>query len=754
MSSQRYPTLRYVTLVRIVPAALFLLIGVCFVVVRKVNFEISNQIQEQVNNRAGGIELAVRTQLLHALDACRAIANNDIVINSIVDLEHRKSTLQPFIQSLDFPGTPVHNIAMLAYDGVPIAQKYSEQEQLLSVKEWLLDDQANSAFVQLSDSELIVAQPVYYGSAVEGALVVVYDSKRFFEKCVVGGSEFAVQLRFRDELLASSKNPALLKDGILQKPKDWLESDLVVSELPGLKGAVWQSNRHAVEAATAVRNALIFAVVGISGVVLLGLLLAVGFTTRQLKSLLEAIEEVRSKGDLSRRVSTERVAEFQQLQEQFNGMLSQLERTTVSRETYRVPALVANSTDNLVVVTDAKGRIEWVNEAFVRVSGYSPREATGRKPGELLQGPETDPHTIEIMRKAIAEGVGFDVEVMNYSKSGDPYWVSIESRPIRDDEGNLIKFVAIESDISARREIEEEKEKMSREMMRLSRQAGMAEVATGVLHNVGNVLNGINVSTSVMRSELRKSKVSVVGRVADVLEQNSTELAEFMTEGRGKNIPSLLTELSKSLQQEAEVHGEQVELVTKSVEHIKEIVRGQQDNAVVVSTNEAIEVEELVEEAIRFNQASLDDNGVAIKRTFSKVPDLFTDHHRVLQILVNLVANAKNAIVEYRAEDRAIEVGISQGQADSIQIMVKDNGVGIARENLTRIFGHGFTTRSKGHGFGLHSSALAAESVGGSLTVHSDGIGTGATFVLRLPSNKKSLESRDLSSSGSSVAKA
>src|SRR5206468_3937091 len=119
-------------------------------------------------------------------------------------------------------------------------------------------------------------------------------------------------------------------------------------------------------------------------------------------------------------------------------------------------------------------------------------------------------------------------------------------------------------------------------------------------------------------------------------------------------------------------------------------------------------------------------------REFKDVPDVTVDKQKVLQILVNLIRNAKHACDETGRPDKRLTLGIANGNG-RIKISVRDNGVGIPPENLTRIFNHGFTTRKDGHGFGLHSSALAAKEMGGSLSVHSEGQGRGATFILELP---------------------
>ncbi|HXM74252.1 MAG TPA: ATP-binding protein, partial [Chthoniobacterales bacterium] len=115
------------------------------------------------------------------------------------------------------------------------------------------------------------------------------------------------------------------------------------------------------------------------------------------------------------------------------------------------------------------------------------------------------------------------------------------------------------------------------------------------------------------------------------------------------------------------------------------------------------------------------------------VPLIRVDRHKVLQILINVIRNAKYALDDVERTDKKIVISISSPDEQNVQIVISDNGIGISPENLTRVFAHGFTTREGGHGFGLHSGALAARSMGGSLTAASAGIGQGATFTLELP---------------------
>jgi len=139
-----------------------------------------------------------------------------------------------------------------------------------------------------------------------------------------------------------------------------------------------------------------------------------------------------------------------------------------------------------------------------------------------------------------------------------------------------------------------------------------------------------------------------------------------------------------------------------------------------------------LEDALRMNAGAVTRHRIKVIREYSEVPPVSLEKHKVLQILVNLIRNAKHALTDGGREDKRLIVRIARHNGD-VAVSVSDNGIGIAPENLIRIFAHGFTTKKDGHGFGLHSAALAAREMGGSLTAQSDGVGTGAIFTLALP---------------------
>jgi signal transduction histidine kinase len=278
-------------------------------------------------------------------------------------------------------------------------------------------------------------------------------------------------------------------------------------------------------------------------------------------------------------------------------------------------------------------------------------------------------------------------------------------------------------------------EETHKQLLQVSRQAGMAEVATGVLHNVGNVLNSVSVSATVVCDRLRQSEIDDLRRAAAMLENQNGQLARFLTDDpKGKLVPEYLAKASKLLTSERDELLSEMVGVVQHIEHIKEIVAMQQGYAKVFGVLEPVAPASLVQDAVRMNAAALERHGIRIVQQIDQqVPHVMVDRHKVLQILVNLLRNAKYAMDEQAPAEKRLEINIGRTGNGDVAITVRDNGVGIASENLTRIFGHGFTTKKDGHGFGLHSGALAAKQMNGSLTVHSDGLGHGAVFTLELP---------------------
>ncbi len=282
-----------------------------------------------------------------------------------------------------------------------------------------------------------------------------------------------------------------------------------------------------------------------------------------------------------------------------------------------------------------------------------------------------------------------------------------------------------------------ERARLEKALVESSRFAGMAEVATGVLHNVGNVLNSVNVSAQLIRERLEGSRLATLQRTAELLAPHRDDpTAFYQTNPKAKLLPKLVCELNQNLVEENRHLREEMLTLNTNIEHIKEVVAAQQSLARSAGVEENLVASDLLDDAIRIHVASIKRHEVQLETDYT--PDLrfVADRHNTLQILVNLVSNAVHAVKIQAAARRRIVLG-SNLVNGSISFTVRDYGVGISPENLNRVFQHGFTTREDGHGFGLHSGALAAKRMGGSLTVHSDGLGTGALFTLTLPKSPR-----------------
>ena len=390
----------------------------------------------------------------------------------------------------------------------------------------------------------------------------------------------------------------------------------------------------------------------------------------------------------------------------------------------------------IVAVTNQEGIITYVNDKFCAISRYSREELLGQDHRIINSGY----HSKEFIRSlwsTIGQGRVWKGEIRNKAKDGTYYWVDTTIVPFLTTEGKPYQFVAIRADITERKRAEAKLEEVHEQLVDTARQAGMAEVATGVLHNVGNVLNSINVSATLVAETLAKSKAVNLTKAAALLQQHAVDLGVFLTaDPKGKQLPDYLIQLAEHLAVERATLLNEMDQLRKHTEHIKDVVAMQQSYAKVSGVTESIKATELVEDALRLNAGMLTRHDVRVVREYTTDATLSVDKHKVLQILVNLIRNAKYACDESGQPEKRLTLQVAAGDG-GVRFSVIDNGIGIPLENLTRIFAHGFTTKKDGHGFGLHSGVLSAKEMGGTLNVHSEGVGKGATFTLELPLNSK-----------------
>lgn len=317
---------------------------------------------------------------------------------------------------------------------------------------------------------------------------------------------------------------------------------------------------------------------------------------------------------------------------------------------------------------------------------------------------------------------------------GRKTWVEASKLPLRDTGGEIVGTFGVSRDVTRELEMQAQLEQTQHNLVGASHLAGMAEVATGVLHNVGNVLTSVNVSASVIAAGLQQSKTESLAKLASLLREHEADLGEFIAhDPKGRRVPEFLESLARHALEERQKLLEEIASLQQNIDHIKEIVSMQQTYATLVGVVESLDPAILMDDAIRMNAGAFVRHDISVVREFHPVPSIVGEKAKILQILVNLIRNAKFACDESGAVDKIITLRVEPAPENGVRLIVQDNGVGIAPENMGRLFEHGFTTRRHGHGFGLHSAIKAARDLKGTLSAHSAGRGHGATFTLELP---------------------
>jgi len=397
-------------------------------------------------------------------------------------------------------------------------------------------------------------------------------------------------------------------------------------------------------------------------------------------------------------------------------------------------AMLDNSPD-LIYFKDRDSRFVRFSKAFgARFQLSDPEVIRGKTDFDFFDIRHAQPafdDEQEIMRTG--EPIIGKLEEESYA-DGHLTWVLTTKMPWRDGNGAIIGTFGISKDVTAWKETEIKLAATHELLLKTSRQAGMAEVATGVLHNVGNVLNSVNVSAGVLRDTLRASEVPTLTRVAAMLRDHEGDIDEFLTTSpKGRMLPKAVMQLADQLEKEHAMLNAEQEHLIRNVEHIKSIVAMQQNYATVSGIREKVRLADLLRDVLQMHAVSFARHGIKVIPEYEDLPEMILDRHKVVQILVNLASNARQAIDETERRSGHIHVSLKRAGADRVKVSFADDGVGIPAENFIRVFSHGFTTRQDGHGFGLHSGALAAREMGGVLTVESAGAGMGATFTLELP---------------------
>lgn len=436
--------------------------------------------------------------------------------------------------------------------------------------------------------------------------------------------------------------------------------------------------------------------------------------------------------------------ELGQLTDSFNEMLSRIQSqdAALNLSQAQMEALI-NSIDGIVWERNPGNfHFTFISRQSESILGYKPQawlDDPAFWAGKIH--PQDSAKAVETAKNSVAQAKSYSQEYRMVAADGRTVWTR-ESGTVLVESGKPVAIRGILQDITRQKDDAAELDKLNRKLLDTSRQAGMADVATGVLHNVGNVLNSVSVAATVVAERLQRSKIGNLQRATALVLEKKDRAGDYITnDPKGKLLPVYFDTVAGQLAEEREELVTKVNSVAQHIEHIKEIVAMQQSYAKVSGAYEDLLAADLVEDALRINVAAFDRHSIKVVREFSVgLPPVCVDRHKVLQVLINLLRNAKHAMEDVPDERKQMIISIRSCSPEQIGIVVRDFGIGIPAANLTKIFNHGFTTKKNGHGFGLHSCANAAKEMGGNLTAHSEGPDKGAEFTLKLPvaaTNKK-----------------
>jgi NO-binding membrane sensor protein with MHYT domain/two-component sensor histidine kinase len=404
----------------------------------------------------------------------------------------------------------------------------------------------------------------------------------------------------------------------------------------------------------------------------------------------------------------------------------------------QVNAALQHGKNLLALATRAAGISSWELDIATQTTLWTENEIESLKAAgidtqkakdaiRVLIHPDDRNIVFDAVRKAVEEGkdvCSYRFRVM--TPAGAAIHLEAHARIFCDERGEPLRILGVSWDVTDEVLQEERRRELQSQLREASRDAGMAEVATGVLHSVGNVLNSLGVSASLVRSRLRESRVGNVQRVASLLNEPG-----FLETGRGRQTPGYLAQLGEHLAAENQSLQAEVDAITAHVGHIRTIVAAQQANARRGGVTEAVNIAELIDNTVAIHFAMAVD--VSIRREYDPLPMVTLDRHKLIQILGNLLSNARHALEDQTEGQRTLILRLHSRAQGWFVIEIEDSGIGIEPEPLKRLFEFGFTTRKEGHGFGLHSSSILAKELGGHLAGFSQGRHRGAQFALRLP---------------------
>lgn len=285
--------------------------------------------------------------------------------------------------------------------------------------------------------------------------------------------------------------------------------------------------------------------------------------------------------------------------------------------------------------------------------------------------------------------------------------------------------------------------KVQQELIDKAHQAGMADIASGTLHNVGNILNSVKVSAQVINNELKRSSVNNFKQANDLLREHQDSMEDFiLNDPKGKKLLEYYLKLESVFMNERDTYQANIDRLIDKIEIIADVIMAQQNYAGISSLTEEYYLDNIIDDALTLQSGSIERFGIQVVKKIEETPRVPIQKAKLVHILINLIKNAKEAMVESPSDNRKLTISLDHRE-QVVYLAIQDTGKGIDPSSLKKIFTHGYTTKKNGHGFGLHSCANYMAEMKGNIRAESEGIDKGSTFILEfeLDNETASIES-------------
>lgn len=413
------------------------------------------------------------------------------------------------------------------------------------------------------------------------------------------------------------------------------------------------------------------------------------------------------------------------------GELRELARELSDREA-RLRKILDKASDGILIFSE-ENKVIVCNDAVIKLFGLN--ESAQSLIGKDISLFKTKPFLISEVTPNISGNL-LELKIVRNDDTYLPVEVSISEIEMNEKKYTISVLrdisIHIEHQIVLKKEIE-----LQRQLVDAARGAGMMQVATSVLHNVGNVLNSVNIGLKKLEESFAQSNMHNLPKIASMIGQNRDNLDHFLTKDeKGKYVIDYILKLGEYWQKESESTLSELKYILNKLQHIKNIINTQQAVSHLTSIKENIEINRLIGDFLYLHHKDIQELNIIFEFKPNPIPVMSIERSKFLQILENLIRNSIDALKEKNGMKKII-ISTNEVQKGLIEIVVEDNGCGIDPNNLLKIFSFGYTTKAEGHGFGLHGSSLLAKELGGQLTAYSTGLGQGAKFTLTIPYSER-----------------